>query len=228
MSEGKVSDMFGAILPYLKFNDLPGKLINIDTLDGAGNSTQAEILAGYLNNVLSIQAILTKEPTDGVYGRLIRQVLRKELTLDKWALQLLFGVDRGDHLGNQHLQASLADGVWAVTARFSLSSLAFGVSQGIPDWQLLAVNINYLWPNLNIILLLPVGECLERIDARKRRENDQRELFEEKATLERTLAAYKDLSVRLPNVVFVDGTGNPPQVFERVKQKVHDFLLSDK
>ena len=86
MSGSEVIDLFGAILPYLKVNDLPGKLINIDTLDGAGNSTQAALLAGYLDRILHIQTVLTKEPTDGTYGSLIRKVLKKELTLDKWAL----------------------------------------------------------------------------------------------------------------------------------------------
>src|SRR3989304_5909052 len=97
-------DLFGAILPDLQVNHLPGKLINIDTLDGAGNSTQSELLAAYLNNVLKLQTMLTKEPTDGIYGQLIRKVLKKEMRLDKWALQQLFAVDRSDHLDNQKMR----------------------------------------------------------------------------------------------------------------------------
>ena len=225
MSGSEVIDLFGAILPYLKVNDLPGKLINIDTLDGAGNSTKAALLAGYLDRILHIQTVLTKEPTDGTYGSLIRKVLKKELTLDKWALQMLFAVDRSDHLDNQNIRRALTDGAWAVTARYALSTLAFGVSQGIPAWRLLTVNITYPWPNLNIILRLEVDECLRRIEERNRKAGVKSELFEEKATLERTMEAYEYLSTRLPNIVFVDGGGDPPQVFERVKAEVHKYLL---
>jgi len=221
MEETPDLDIFGAILPYLKVNELPGKLVNIDTLDGGGNTTQAKLVATYLQNVCHIPTILTAEPTNGVYGQLVRDNLQGRRILPPMTLQLLFTVDRGDHLYNQLLMDGLAAGKWVVTARFSLSTLAFGISQGLFAWQLLAANVSYPWPNANFVLMTPVAECLDRLKNR----GTKQELFEKKETLEKTERAYQDLSKRLPNVYLVDGTGDPPQIFERIKKIIHEKLL---
>lgn len=216
--------LFDEILTLVKVNPLPGKFVNIDTLDGGGNSTQAALLAGYLNNHLGIPAVLTKEPTDEEYGLAIRRVLRKERKLMPIALQMLFSVDRGDHLERLILPA-LANGSWVITARYALSTLAFGMADGLPAWQLLAANVSYHWPNLNLVLVVPVEECLARIDKRNRRSTDKRELFEKEETLERTLAAYRFLATQVPCVELVDGTGTEAEVFARVRKIVEERLL---
>ena len=98
--------LFDEILTLIKVNQGSGKLINIDALDGAGNSTQAKLLADYLWSPRGIATVLTREPTDeGEYGKAIRRVLQKERTLLPLPLQQLFCVDRGDHLDRQILPA---------------------------------------------------------------------------------------------------------------------------
>ncbi len=216
--------LFDDILTFVKVNTLPGKFVNIDTLDGGGNSTQAALLVVYLKHVCGIPAVLTKEPTDEEYGLAIRRVLRKERSLMPIALQMLFSVDRGDHVEELIIPA-LAGGSWMVTARYALSTLAFGMANGLSAWQLLAANVSYPWPNLNIVLVLPVEECLMRIDLRNRHTSDKRELFEAKETLERTLEAYQFLATQIPCVELVDGTGTEEEVFERVRKIVSEKLL---
>lgn len=217
--------LFDEILTFVRVNNLPGKFINIDTLDGGGNSTQAALLAEFLSS-RGIKAVLTKEPTDDLeYGQAVRRVLRKERTLSPLPFQQLFCVDRGDHL-DQLIQPALKRGDWVVTARYALSTLAFGLAHDISPWLLLGMNVYYPWPNLNLVLILPVEECLRRIDERNRGKNDRRELHEEKGTLERTLAAYQKLAEKLPNVVLVDGMGTEEDVLARVRQLVEDRLLT--
>lgn len=221
MGDTPISDLFLAIAPHLKINDLPGKLINIDALDGAGNSTQANLVSLYLKNVKKKKIIQTAEPTKGVYGQLIRDILQNRRYLVPLALQQLFSVDRGDHLYNQGINEALSLGTWVVTARYSLSTLAFGISKNLPAWQLLAFNVDYPWPNLNFVLRVPVDECLTRIENR----GTPQELFEKRETLEKVDQAYQDLAQRLPNVFLVDGMGDPPQVFERIKKIVEERLF---
>ncbi len=216
--------LFDTLKARIRVNDLPGKLINIDTLDGGGNSTQSALLAGYLKNIRGVSTVLTKEPTEEEYGQAIRRVLRKERELPPMALQMLFSVDRADHL-DRFIIPALLDGVWVVSARYVLSTLAFGVADGLEAGRLLAMNLDYPWPNLNVVLILPVEECLRRIDIRRRRSGTKRELFETGAVLERTLAAYQSLAEELPNVVLVDGTGTEKEVFPRVRQVVEERLL---
>ena len=222
---GRLEDhLFDEIRTLVQVNALPGKLINIDALDGAGNSTQAELLAEYLRSQKGIPTVLTREPTDEEYGKAIRRVLRKERTLSPLPFQQLFCVDRGDHL-DQLILPALARGDWVVTARYALSTLAFGLAHDIFPWLLLGMNVYYPWPNLNIVLILPVEECLRRIDARNRRRSDQRELFETQAVLMRTLVAYQQLAKKLPNIVFVDGAGTEEEVAVRVRNVVEKKLL---
>jgi len=215
--------LFDEILTLVRVNSLPGRLINIDTLDGGGNSTQAALLAGYLKNIAKVSAVLTKEPTDEEYGRAIRRVLKKERTLSPIPFQQLFCVDRGDHL-DRLIRPALSEGTWVVTARYALSTLAFGMANGIAAWELLAYNVRYPWPNLNVVLVLPIEECLRRIDRRNRGAQGQRELFEARETLERTLEAYQFLASQLPNVELVDGTGTESEVFARVRGLVLERL----
>ncbi len=216
--------LFDDILTFVKVNTLPGKFVNIDTLDGGGNSTQAALLVGYLRNVMLIPTVLTREPTEKEYGAAVRRVLRNERSLLPIALQMLFSVDRADHLDHLIIPA-LGDGEWVVTARYALSTLAFGMATGLSAWQLLAANVSYPWPNLNIVMVLPVEECLWRIDLRNRRTNDKRELFEVQKTLERTLEAYQFLATQIPCVELVDGTGTETEVFERIRKIVSEKLL---
>ena len=222
---GLEEHLFDEILTLLKVNDLPGKFISIDALDGGGNSTQSELLAGYLKGVRGIPAAATKEPTDQRIGLVIREVLRKEWSLSAIPLQELFSADRGYHLDHLVLP-SLTKGSWVVTARYALTSLAWGTAQGIPSWFLLAANVYYPWPNLNIVLMLSVEECLRRIDERNQRRTDQRELFEARASMEANLKALEQMAHRLPNVVLLDGEGSVPEVFARIRQVVEERLLT--
>jgi thymidylate kinase len=96
---------------------------------------------------------------------------------------------------------------------------------GLSAWQLLATNASYIWPNLNLVLEVPVEECLERIDERNRKVAGERELFERRETLERTLAAYHFLAPLIPCVELVDGTGTEVEVFARVREVVENNLL---
>ena len=222
---GRLEDhLFDEILTLVRVNTSSGKLINIDALDGAGNSTQTELLADYLLNHRRIPTVLTREPTDEEYGKAIRRILRKERTLSPIPFQQLFCADRGDHL-DQLILPALARGDWVVTARYALSTLAFGIANDIPAWLLLGMNVYYPWPDLNIVLMVPVEECLRRIEERNRRVSDQRELFETRTTLERTLATYQKLAEKLPKVVFVDGTGSEEAVFARVRNLVRKRLM---
>lgn len=220
---GKIEDhIFDEVTALVRVNAALGKFINIDTLDGGGNSTQAALLVDFLRS-RGISVALTKEPTDEEYGRAIRRVLKKERTLSPIPFQQLFCVDRGDHL-DQLIRPSLERGEWVVTARYALSTLAFGMAHEIPSWFLLAMNVYYPWPNLNLVLVVPPKECLRRIEEQGR----PRELHEVKGTLKRTLTAYRRLAEKLPHVALVDGMGTEEEVSTRVRALVEERLLRSK
>ena len=73
-------------------------LICIEGTDGSGLSTQTNLLAGWLKEQ-GYTVYLTKEPTTGDIGKLIRRILQKEIEVDDATLALLFAADRVEHTG---------------------------------------------------------------------------------------------------------------------------------
>lgn len=99
--------------------------IAIEGLDGAGTTTQAKRVASRLAE--SRQVHLTCEPTDGEIGRLIRRILRGELSAEPRSVAHLFAADRTDHLyhGEKGIVERLRRGETVITDRYLFSSLAY-------------------------------------------------------------------------------------------------------
>ena len=235
MSDSEVLDLLGAILPQIKINNLPGKLITIDSLDGSGGSTQIDLLSKYLQS-LGIQATQTKEPTSGdTTGDIIRGVLQDKPAFADlieafkrypFDFQKLFTINRAGDLDNLILP-TLEFGMWLIADRYSPATLAFGSSQKVALWRLATIILDYPWPNLVLILKVPVEECLVRIEERLKGTDGKKELFEKKETLERTWEAYEIIADRFPNTFIVDGTGTQKEVSARIREVVHSVLLNN-
>ncbi|GAH94326.1 unnamed protein product, partial [marine sediment metagenome] len=74
-----------------------GKFISIEGLDGCGKSTHVRLLARWLRS-RGHTVVVTDEPTDGVVGKIIKQILKGKLKLPVAAEALLFAADRAQHL----------------------------------------------------------------------------------------------------------------------------------
>jgi dTMP kinase len=171
--------------------DERGRFIVLEGIDGAGTTTQAALLADALRDRLGVAVELTREPTDGPLGRLLRAALAGELRLDPVALALAFAADRADHVHNPEtgIAAALAAGRWVVSDRYLLSSLAYNRGGVVTrDW-LTAINRHALAPDLTLFLAVDPELALERIAAR----GGAPELFETRAALTATDRAYREL-----------------------------------
>lgn len=100
-----------------------GKLIVIEGPDGSGKSTIAHLL--HARRLAGRRpSILTREPTDGPVGKLIRRALRAEVTLAPAAMGPLYAADRANHAATL-LQPALARGEVVVCDRYLLSNLVY-------------------------------------------------------------------------------------------------------
>jgi len=79
---------------------LSGKFIVFEGIDGSGKTTQIELLKSKLQSI-GQNVHMTTEPTDRSVGRLIRQILRKEINTSEETLAALFVADRLDHIQNE-------------------------------------------------------------------------------------------------------------------------------
>lgn len=185
----------------MKIHNYPGFFIDIEGLDGSGSSTQVRLVANELKKE-KIKPYLTKEPTKGPIGKLVRQALEGKFNaLPPASIQLLFAADRGRHL-NTEIIPQLEKGKMVITDRYAWSSVAFGSVELSREW-LLDLNQDFILPDLTIFIEVSPSVCLERIA----KERKGIELFEEEEKLERAWDAYHSLVSKYwwTNMAVVDG-----------------------
>lgn len=186
-----------------------GRFIVFEGLDGSGQSTQAEMLTRSLN------AHLTKEPTNGLIGGLIRGSLQKDWNSTPECLQLLFAADRAHHL-KKEITPLLNKGVDVVCDRYLFSTIAFG-SLEIDDWQYLKeINKRFMLPDVVFYLKVSPKTCIQRIKEGR----NSFELFEEEKKLEKIEKGYERLAKEYDIFKVIDGERSVKDVAEEINKIV--------
>jgi len=136
------------------------KFIALEGIDGSGLSTQAGILRDWLQK-MGKRTLLTKEPTHGIIGGVIRSCLDGELKLDPLTLQLLYSADRAAHL-EKEVEPTIKTGNVVVMDRYVLSSLAYG-GLDVPLAYLKQMNAPFRKPDVTFILDAHPRIALDRL-----------------------------------------------------------------
>ncbi len=191
------------------------RLIVLEGLDGAGTTTQARRLVAHLN-AKGGKAHLTREPSDGPIGQLIRQMLTGHHVIENQAIAqstfgLLFAADRLDHL-QREVEVQLAAGSLVVSDRWYHSSLAYQGTGADRDW-ITTLNARARKPDLTLFLSVrPEVAAARRISAGR-----IQELFEDMQMQEEVAAGYKatisELSAQGERIETIDGEASPDAVF---------------
>ena len=191
------------------------RLIVLEGLDGAGTTTQARRLVAHLNSK-GRKAHLTREPSDGPIGKLIREMLTGNHTIPDQSLSqgtfgLLFAADRLDHL-QREVEIQLAAGEIVVSDRWYHSSLAYQGTGADRDW-ITTLNARARKPDLTIFLSVrPEVAAARRVAAGR-----VQELFEDMRMQEEVCAGYKatisELSAQGERIESIDGEASPDAVF---------------
>lgn len=148
-----------------------GKFITLEGGEGAGKSTQAQMLAKHLESV-GLRVLLTREPGGSPGAEIIRHVLlsgaAKPLGAETEAV--LFAAAREDHV-KCAIEPALAAGKWVVCDRFADSTRVYQGALGKVDARFIKglerVSIGDLAPDITLILDLPVDEGLKRLASRR-------------------------------------------------------------
>lgn len=200
-----------------------GRFVVLEGLDGAGTTTQSDLLAAWLRG-RGHKVHLTAEPSRGPVGALIRQILTGRVTgpaggVDPAALALLFAADRLDHLACE-VEPRLASGWDVVSDRYLLSSLAYqGAATGRGRW-VEAVNARAPAPDLTVFLeVRPVVALRRRFAV-----SSERELFEVLDFQRRVALGYRRSIARLrrlgQRVAVVSGEAPVAEVADAVARAV--------
>jgi dTMP kinase len=168
-----------------------GILIALEGIDGAGTTTQARLLAGALE-ARGVAAHLTREPSDGPIGRLLREILAgAHAPTDATTLALLFAADRADHV-QREVEPALAAGRAVVSDRWVHSSLAY---QGAGEERAWIAELNRRARRPDLTLFLRVAPQVAASRRAASRAAD--ELFDAPAMQDRVARAYDEVMAEL-------------------------------
>jgi dTMP kinase len=138
----------------------------LEGLDGSGTTTQMKLLADRLARE-GKAFTATCEPTDGPMGRLLRQILAREVKAHAQTIALLYAADRSEHVHAPQtgIEARARRGDWVICDRYLFSSLAYqSVECGMK--YVMDLNAGFPLPQCLIFLDTPVDVCQDRLSQR--------------------------------------------------------------
>jgi dTMP kinase len=196
--------------------------IALEGIDGSGKGTQSKLLNRWIKEK-GYETFLTKEPTEGSVGKLLREALR-EGGLDPRTEALLFAADRSEHI--KEISSKLAEGKVVITERYLFSSLAYQGASGLSIEWVKEINRHAPLPDLVLYLDIPPEVGLERISSRNtlRSSVRGREYFEKREFLSKVRAIYLDLAKELDNFVVIDATGSIEEVQTALRRRASKML----
>jgi dTMP kinase len=200
------------------------RLIVLEGLDGAGTTTQSRRLAEHLRDA-GRAVHLTREPSDGPIGRLIRELLTGRHALPDQAIAqatfgLLFAADRLDHM-QREVEPQLAAGALVISDRWYHSSLAYQGTGADRDW-IATLNARARRPDLTIFLQVRPEVAAQRRVAAGR----VQELFEDMQTQHEVDAGYRatiaELTAQGERIELIDGELPADAVFQAILRLVDE------
>lgn len=197
-----------------------GILIAIEGIDGTGKSTQVGLLADYLSSS-GCTVVQTREPTDGPFGKKIRQLFvdRGQCTPEEELA--LFIEDRRQHV-REVIGPALAAGHIVVTDRYYYSTAAYQGAAGHDPDEVFAKNSFAPEPDLVILLTMTPQESLARIKELRGEElND----FEQEDQLYKVAALFDSFNNAC--IARIPADGSLRQVGDKIRATV-DSLLQEK
>lgn len=191
--------------------------------DGAGKSTQAQLLAGWVSS-LGREVVSTHEPGEGPVGRKIRALLLDPATgdLSPRAEALLYSADRAHHV-DATIKPALARGAVVISDRYIDSTLAYqgaGRTLDLDELEPIAWwAADHLVPDLTVLLDLEPCDGLATIS-----ERDRLELADDEFHA-RTRQHFLELAGRAPQRYLVlDGRATIAAIHAAVCERVAALL----
>ncbi len=192
-------------------NDFEGNLIVLEGIDGAGTTTQTDILSE------EIDAKKTSEPTETVYGRNISELISDD-SVSMETVALAFATDRRIHL-ERRIIPWLKTGHNVVCDRYVYSSIAYQSTEAVGQDWIEKVNRSVLKPDIAVLIDVNPETAISRLNKR-----DEKESYERKDFLKQVRAKYLDACGSREEFHRVDGSGEIEEVSSNVLRLIRENL----
>jgi dTMP kinase len=195
-----------------------GKFISIDGVEGAGKSSQISFIVEYLTSK-GIKVLETREPGGTQLGEEIRQVLlHTDTSMQAKTELLLMFAARNEHI-ECVIKPELARGNWVLSDRFTDASYAYqGGGRGISFKDISHLEqwvMRDFYPDLTLLLDLPIGLGLDRIANRGQKDRIEQE---DVSFFERVRQAYIERAKEYPRrIKCIDASQNIEQVQAQIQ-----------
>jgi dTMP kinase len=194
-----------------------GLLIVFEGIDGTGKSTQLHLLSEKLRQ-LGYAVLVTREPTDGPYGKKIRELFLDRGSVSQEEELELFIADRAEHV-KEVIAPALADGCVVVCDRYYLSTVAYQGANGMSQDMILEKNKNFPVPDLAIILEIEPAQGIHRIQNQR---NEHPNSFEQEENLQKVAEIFG--AMQQEYIKRINGSGSIEHVHRLVFEAVAKIL----
>ena len=194
----------------------PGLLVVVEGIDGAGKSTLTQALGARVEGG-GFPVVLTREPTDGPFGRRIRALAaskRDRIPADEeWRL---FHEDRRIHV-NDVVRPALERGDVVVQDRSWPSTVAYQGERGL-DRRMLEAAERRIAPDPDVLFVVDLSpdEALARITASRGKADD----FEDLASLRR----LREVFLGFDRAIVLDGSASAATLSDQAWRYVEEVL----
>lgn len=192
-----------------------GLLIAIEGIDGAGKTTQVDLLEKYLQSV-GVPVVRSKEPTDGPWGKKIRaSAATGRMPLDEELAAFI--EDRREHVRDV-IQPALDAGKVVILDRYFYSTIAYQGSRGANveevERKMLA---EFPIPDVVFVIDVPAEVGVARV---RHGRGEVPNEFEQVATLDRCRYEFMKMCHFHRNLVFINGNDAAGWVQGAINQRV--------
>lgn len=195
-----------------------GRLVVVEGIDGTGKSTQIALLAEALRQK-GHEVVTTREPTNGTFGKQIRQLYVNREGVSREQELALFIADRREHV-EQLIAPSLQQGKIVISDRYYLSTAAYQGALGFDPEEILSQNEDFApEPDCAIIMELSPKESVMRIQQFRK---DALNAFEQEEGLARVAKVFQDMN--RPYIFRVDASKDIDAVHRSIMGYVTDIL----
>lgn len=183
-----------------------GMLVVFEGLDGCGKSTQLRRAAEALR-ARGIELLVTREPTEGVWGQRIRAMARSGERVAVEVELMWFFEDRRRHM-REVVRPALEQGKVVLSDRSYISSVAYQGARGLDPVKILADSeAEFVRPDLVLLFEISAKEGLARVAARGEASEP---VFENLSFLKRVEAIFEGLEV--DGLVRIDATRSEDEI----------------
>ena len=196
--------------------------VTFEGVDGSGKSTQARLLAEWLEEA-GHGVLLTREPGGTPVGEAVRKLVLHGDEMTDWTEAALFAAARAEHVARA-IRPALDEGLHVVCDRYLDSSVAYqGIARGLGEDLVRNLSLTVtggLLPERTFVLLVDPATAIARSSARLDRIERAADGF-----MERVDAAYRALADAEPTrIVALDGARSEGELQEEIIEHVRAIL----